>query len=78
MKRRLLLLIIAFLPLIAFGAKKQFTNAEEAKQIFDKVYQMVFGPQGARLHYDVNIIIIVGVVVGGIAMPIFTMAQWIM
>ncbi|MBP5338317.1 MAG: hypothetical protein J6Z14_03295 [Prevotella sp.] len=56
MKRRLLLLIIAFLPLIAFGAKKQFTNAEEAKQIFDKVYQMVFGPQGARLHYDVNII----------------------
>ena len=56
MKRPLLLLIIASLPLIAMGAQKHFSNAEEAKQIFDKVYQMVFGPEGAKLHYDVNII----------------------
>lgn len=41
---------------MALGAKKHFSNAEEAKQIFDKVYQMVFGPEGAKLHYDVNII----------------------
>ena len=34
------------------------TTAEknEARQTFDKVYDMVFGPQGSTLRYDVNII----------------------
>jgi hypothetical protein len=31
-------------------------NSEEARQLFDKVYNMVFGPQGAHLKYSVNIL----------------------
>lgn len=31
-------------------------NARQARRIFNKTYQMVFGEQGATLHYDVNII----------------------
>lgn len=32
------------------------TNAQQAQAIFDRTFQMVFGPQGSALHYDVNII----------------------
>lgn len=35
---------------------KDSTNEQQARQIFNKTYQMVFGPQGSTLHYDVNII----------------------
>ena len=31
-------------------------NNTEARKTFDKVYNMVFGPQGSTLRYDVNII----------------------
>jgi hypothetical protein len=31
-------------------------NAKEARNIFNRTYQLVFGPQGSMLHYDVNII----------------------
>ena len=37
-------------------ASKEVTNSPEARSVFDKVYNMVFGPQGCSLHYDVNII----------------------
>ena len=39
------------------GAAAQTTaEKNEARQTFDKVYDMVFGPQGSTLRYDVNII----------------------
>ena len=36
-------------------AQQTFT-AEEARQLFDEKYQMVFGDEGCSLHYAVNII----------------------
>lgn len=32
------------------------TRPNEARQLFDKVYDKVFGPEGCTLRYDVNII----------------------
>ena len=55
----LLAAVMAFAAVEATDATsktKQNTNAEEARKLFDKVYDMVFGPQGCSLHYDVNII----------------------
>ena len=42
--------------MVPAGAGKKVTNSTEARRVFDKVYDMVFGPQGCTLHYDVNII----------------------
>ena len=36
--------------------QEQSANARQARQIFDRTYQMVFGAQGSTLHYAVNII----------------------
>lgn len=55
MQRRLLLWVTMLLPLMAVAAEKT-SNVEAARATFDKVYNMVFGPQGATLHYDVNIV----------------------
>jgi len=55
MKRRLLTLMLLLLTVIGAGAAKKATNAAEARRVFDKVYDMVFGPEGCSLHYDVNI-----------------------
>ena len=49
-----LLLAVALAPLTAAG--QDTPNARQARRIFDEAYQKVFGPQGATLHYDVNII----------------------
>jgi hypothetical protein len=38
------------------AATQDANNAREARDIFNRTYQMVFGPQGSTLHYDVNII----------------------
>jgi hypothetical protein len=35
---------------------QETTNSRQARQLFDKTFQMVFGPQGSTLHYAVNII----------------------
>jgi hypothetical protein len=32
------------------------SNSQQARQLFDQTYDMVFGDQGCTLHYDVNII----------------------
>ncbi|WP_294747153.1 hypothetical protein [uncultured Prevotella sp.] len=55
MKRSILLYLIIFIECLGAAAQ---TTAEknEARQTFDKVYDMVFGPQGSTLRYDVNII----------------------
>lgn len=55
MKRKLLLGLLLLLTLMAGGTTKT-NRADEARATFDKVYNMVFGPQGASLHYDVNIV----------------------
>lgn len=41
---------------ISASAKVNTTNAAEAKKLFDKVYNMVFGKDGSTLSYNVNII----------------------
>ena len=62
----LFLLIVAglFLPQLSSAQSKkakaahqeQSANARQARQIFDRTYQMVFGAQGSTLHYAVNLI----------------------
>lgn len=49
-----ILILGLFLPLAAWSQSAQ--NQKEARQIFDIVYNKVYGPQGSTLHYDVNII----------------------
>lgn len=36
--------------------KTDAANAREARQLFDRIYNMVFGPEGSSLTYSVNII----------------------
>ena len=44
------------LMLSAIGMQAQETaNARQARQMFDEVYEKVFGSQGASLHYKVNV-----------------------
>lgn len=51
------LIILLTLLLTAFSAGAQETpNSRQARQIFDQTYQKVFGPNGATLHYAVNLI----------------------
>jgi len=60
----LLLLVCAVMPQQSLAQHKKSkapkkelsANARQARQIFDRTYQMVFGPQGSTLHYAVNII----------------------
>lgn len=48
-------LLLLFIPGMN-ATTKDSTNSKQAREIFDRTYQMVFGPQGSTLHYDVNII----------------------
>jgi len=54
--RKIALLLVAMLPLMAMTAKKKVTNSSEARQIFEATYNKVFGDQGCTLHYDVNLV----------------------
>lgn len=38
------------------NAQEETPNARQARRIFNTAYERVFGPQGASLHYKVNII----------------------
>ena len=38
------------------NAQEESPNARQARRIFNTAYERVFGPQGASLHYKVNII----------------------
>ena len=53
MTKKLLLIIALFAVVMPSVAEE--TNAQQARRIFDDVYQKVFGQQGATLHYDVNV-----------------------
>ena len=48
------MLLIALQALTATA--QETPNAQQARRVFNKAYAQVFGPQGATLHYDVNII----------------------
>ena len=54
--RQLTIFLLSCLMMLPTYAAKKVTNSSEARQVFDKVYDMVFGPQGCTLHYDVNIV----------------------
>lgn len=54
---RLVVWILSFfiIPCMNAGTPDSI-NARQARNIFNRTYQMVFGPQGSTLSYDVNII----------------------
>ena len=55
MVRRYVMMLLLVLTTLT-AAAEETPNAQQARRIFDKTYNMVFGPQGATLHYDVNIV----------------------
>ncbi len=54
--RKSYLLLILFLTLTLTITAQKKNSSTQARQLFDKTYNMVFGPQGSSLHYHVNII----------------------
>ena len=52
----LILSIFTFLSVGTASAKETEQTAKEAKELFTKVYDMVFGEKGSSLTYSVNII----------------------
>lgn len=55
--RRLAFFLFFFLSFLAVtNAQEETPNARQARRIFNTAYERVFGPQGASLHYKVNII----------------------
>ena len=50
-----MLLLSVLNPVLAQDSEMT-ANERQAKRIFNQAYQQVFGEQGAKLHYDVNII----------------------
>ena len=59
MRNRIILILTLLLsvlnPVVAQDSDMT-ANERQAKRIFNQAYQQVFGEQGAKLHYDVNII----------------------
>jgi hypothetical protein len=55
MARRIVLVLAVVIAALAADAQET-PNAQQARRVFEKAYNKVFGPQGATLHYDVNII----------------------
>ncbi len=55
MGRKIVLLILLGLQTALAGAQET-ANERQARRIFNQAYNMVFGEQGATLHYDVNIV----------------------
>ena len=55
--RRLAFFLFFFLSFLAVtNAQEESPNARQARRNFNTAYERVFGPQGASLHYKVNII----------------------
>ena len=54
MKRFFLVMLVTLGAMTALAQNASQSN--EARKSFDKVYNMVFGPQGSTLRYDVNIV----------------------
>ena len=54
-RNRLVIMLIALTLSLSINAQEN-SNTRQARQIFDKTYNMVFGPQGCNLTYAVNIV----------------------
>ena len=52
----ILTLLLSVLNPVLAQDSDMTANERQAKRIFNQAYQQVFGEQGAKLHYDVNII----------------------
>lgn len=50
------MLLLMMLAPSGITAKGDNANAVEARKMFDRVYDLVFGPRGSQLTYSVNII----------------------
>ena len=56
MQFRKLLILLCVLLLPSATRAQETPNSRQARQMFDQAYRKVFGPQGATLHYAVNLI----------------------
>ena len=57
MKQRLLLYLMLMLsPAMTMAATSGTDDDREARQLFEKAYNQVFGPEGCTLSYDVNLV----------------------
>ena len=54
--RKEILMLVMLLCAMTTGAQDESPNAKQARRIFDKAYNLVFGPQGSKFSYNVNII----------------------
>ena len=54
--KRWLAILITIVMTFATATAQENANTRQARQIFDRTYNMVFGPQGCSLSYAVNII----------------------
>ena len=54
--RQIITLLLTFVFPLTLLSDDLSPNEKQARSIFDKTYQMVFGPQGSTLSYSVNII----------------------
>ena len=55
--RKLFMLIMLAFPLSVMSKTADAVHrGEDARELFDKVFKMVFGPEGASLSYQVNIV----------------------
>lgn len=55
-KKIVFLLVCLCCSLSLSATKKSQVTSDNARQKFEEIYNMVFGPQGSTLRYDVNII----------------------
>ena len=54
-RKRWIIMLISLTMSLSINAQEN-SNTRQARQIFDKTYNMVFGPQGCNLTYAVNIV----------------------
>ena len=54
-RKRWIIMLISLAMSLSINAQEN-ANTRQARQIFDKTYNMVFGPQGCNLSYAVNIV----------------------
>jgi len=54
-RKRWIIMLILLTMSVSINAQEN-SNTRQARQIFDKTYNMVFGPQGCNLSYAVNIV----------------------
>lgn len=55
MKPNTIFLTFAFL-FFSIATWAQTPNEQQARRFFDQTYNMVYGPKGCSLHYDVNLV----------------------